>query len=202
MLPAHQGLVAALPLVRASVQTSSNTSSSSGGIFIIPNYTFFVELILFVIVLVIVAKWILPPIQAALDERQRTVRGALQAADEDRVESDRIERERDAVLDAARSEGRRVMEEARRRADGLRDEARVRADEERQRRVSEALAGFAAERPALRAEALQDIDRLVVAAAEQVLGAPVDIRRHAGIIDAAVEQVTAMQGAGAGAAAR
>lgn len=195
------GLVAAaLPLVRQAAG-NSKTTSSSGGIFIIPNYTFFVELILFVLVLGVVAKWILPPIQKTLDERQQRVRGALQAADEDRVESDRIEREREAVLDGARSEARRLMEEARRRAEGLREAARSRAEEERQRRLAEAVATFEAERPLLRAEAMRGVERLVVAAAEQVIGAPVDPRRHMGVVEAAVEAIaSAGQTAGAGTA--
>lgn len=195
------GLVAAaLPLVRQA-SGNSKTTSSSGGIFIIPNYTFFAELILFVLVLGVVAKWILPPIQKTLDERQQRVRGALQAADEDRAESDRIEREREAVLDGARSEARRLMEEARRRAEGLREAARTRAEEERQRRLGDALATFEAERPLLRAEAMRGVERLVVTAAEQVIGAPVDPRRHMGVVDAAIEAVaSAGQTAGAGTA--
>lgn len=195
------GLVAAaLPLVRQAAG-NSKTTSSSGGIFIIPNYTFFAELILFVLVLGVVAKWILPPIQKTLDERQQRVRGALQAADEDRAESDRIEREREAVLDGARSEARRLMEEARRRAEGMREAARARAEEERQRRLADALAAFEAERPLLRAEAMRGVERLVVTAAEQVIGAPVDPRRHMGVVDAAIEAVaSAGQTAGAGTA--
>ena len=80
------------------------------GVFIVPNWTFFVELILFVIVLGVVAKWILPPIQAALDERQQAVRGSMRAADEHRDEAHQLDQERGVVLEGARGEARRLLE--------------------------------------------------------------------------------------------
>lgn len=175
---------ALVPFARAA---GGRPSGSIGGIFIIPNATFFAELILFMLVLGIVAKWILPSIQQALTDREQTVRGGLHAADEGRVESERLERERLVVLEGGREEARRLIDEARRRADGLREAARARADAERHQRLGQALASFEAERPLLRADALRGVGALVAVAAEQVLGGPVDMGHHVQVVDAAVE---------------
>ena len=47
------------------------TSSGNGGNFLIPNGTFVVELVIFLVVLGVVAKWILPPLKAVSETRQR-----------------------------------------------------------------------------------------------------------------------------------
>ncbi len=179
---------AVVPFARAA---DSKSSSSSGGIFIVPNATFFAELILFMIVLGIVAKWILPPIQKALADRQEAVRSGLHAADEGRVESERLERERVALLEGARDEARRLIDEARRHADGLRDAARARAEDERHARLASALAAFDAERPLVRAEAMRGVGQLVETAAGQVLGSPVDLARHAHVVEAVIDSLSA-----------
>lgn len=168
------------------------------GVFIVPNWTFFAELILFVIVLGVIAKWILPPIQAALDERQQAVRGSLRAADEHRDEAHQLDQEREGVLDGARGEARRLLEQARSRAAELREAARADAEAERGRRLAAAQQVLDAERPLLRVAAMQDIDRLVADAASRVLGVPVDIERHRELIEAVVAQSSGREAAAAG----
>ena len=73
-------------------------------IFLLPNATFFVELILFLVIFGVVAKVILPPIQAAMDERARTVRAAQEASDEGQAEAERLVETRVEVLERARAE--------------------------------------------------------------------------------------------------
>ena len=41
--------------------------------FLIPNGTFFVVLIIFLIVLAVIGKFVVPPIKAVLEEREETV---------------------------------------------------------------------------------------------------------------------------------
>ncbi len=50
--------------------------------FLVPNATFFVELIAFLIVVFVLGKWVLPPIAKAMDQRQGTIRQALTDAEE------------------------------------------------------------------------------------------------------------------------
>lgn len=154
-----------------------------GSIFLLPNGTFFVELILFIVVLGIVAKFILPPVQRTLRERERIVRSSLQAGEEGRAEADRLAAEREAVLQRARAEARARYDEAAQANEERRTEARARAEQERARLVAEAAGQLEAERQAARAAAMAGIDALVVAAAARVLGRPVDPSRHQAVLD-------------------
>ncbi len=157
-------------------------------IFLLPNWTFVAELILFMIVLGTIAKFILPPIQKVQREREQTVRASVEAGDTSRVEAERLTAEAEQVLASAREEARRVLDEARQGGERLRTEERAQADAERQRLVDAAAAEIAAERAAVRAEALDGAASLIVAAAEQVLGASIDPSRHQDVIDAVVHQ--------------
>ena len=50
-------------------------------IFLLPNGTFFVELAVFLFIVFALMKWILPPINKALEDRQNQIRTSLEAAD-------------------------------------------------------------------------------------------------------------------------
>lgn len=170
----------------------------TGSIFLIPNGTFFVELILFVIVLAIVGTFILPPIRRTLEERDRIVRSSLQAGEEGRVEADRLVAEREAVLARARAEARARFDEVAQANEERRAEARGRAEEERARLVAEATGQLEAERRRARQEVMGDVGTLVVTAAEQVLGRRIDPSRHQGILNEAVRQAAGEASTGGG----
>lgn len=156
-------------------------------IFLLPNGTFFVELILFVIVLGVVAKLILPPIQKTLAERERIVRSSLQAGEEGRSEADRLAAERDGVLARARAEARARYDEAAKATEERRADARRRGEAERERQVAAAAGQLEAERRAAREAAMGDLGSLVLSAASQVLGRPVDPARHRAVLDEVAE---------------
>jgi len=49
---------------------------STGSIFLLPNGTFFVELVVVVVILWLVTKYILPPLNKAMEARQEKIRRA------------------------------------------------------------------------------------------------------------------------------
>jgi F-type H+-transporting ATPase subunit b len=157
-------------------------ASSGSSNFIIPNGTFFVELIIFIIVLGIVAKFILPPIQKVMRERDDLVRREQDSADSARREAARLDAERLQTLASARSEAREILQDASRQVDDLVQEARARGQQEHDRRVQEASAGIDAERDRVRAELLERAEALVVQAAERIVGGGLDVERHRALI--------------------
>jgi F-type H+-transporting ATPase subunit b len=164
---------------------ASGNSGSGGDIELIPNGTFIFELILFIIVLGIIAKYILPPVQKAIDDREGRVRAALDASDEGRAQADALVVAAEATVVRARAEARAILEEANAAAERARDEAHARAGAEHDRIVSAATAAVDAERGSLRDELIGGLDTLVVAAAERVIGARVEASRHREVLDAA-----------------
>jgi F-type H+-transporting ATPase subunit b len=95
--------------------------------FLIPNGTFFFVLIIFLIVLGVIGKWVVPPISKVLRERDAMVKQTVEdnrksaeqftAADSDyQAEMAKARGEASRVRDNARAEGRKILEDMRGRA--------------------------------------------------------------------------------------
>ena len=170
-------------------------SSGNGGNFLIPNGTFVVELVIFLIVLGVVAKWILPPLKEVSETRQARVSSASQKAEEARAESQIVLVERDRVLTEARAQARVLVDHANQGADQAVQNGRQRGQQEYDRLVNASRAATADEGRQAREELTGRLDTLVAAAAERVLGSRVDVDQHRALID---EAIAAAAGGGAG----
>jgi F-type H+-transporting ATPase subunit b len=90
--------------------------------FLIPNGTFFVVLLIFLIVLAVIGTFVVPPITRVLHERDEMVTKTLEnnrqsdrqfaAAESDyEAEMARARREASGIRDEARADGRKILEE-------------------------------------------------------------------------------------------
>jgi F-type H+-transporting ATPase subunit b len=95
--------------------------------FLIPNGTFFFELLLFLVVLWILAKKIVPRINAMLEQRQATIRQQFEDAEKAREEAEKVQREYTEALAETRREISRLREEANAEKAQIIDEARAAA---------------------------------------------------------------------------
>jgi F-type H+-transporting ATPase subunit b len=170
--------------------SAAASSSGNGGNFLIPNGTFVVELVIFLVVLGIIAKWILPPLQQVSETRRVRVRTELEKAEAARAEAEGVLAERDRVLSEARSQARGVIDHANQGADAALEQGRARGQEEYERLVEASRREVAAERSRARQELVARLDSLVVSAAERVLGNHVDPGRHRELIHEAVAVAT------------
>jgi len=177
------GGLGSVPAHAVPIDAHATTIAS---IFLIPNGTFFAELVLFVVVLGVVSKFVLPPLQAAMDERARVVRDALQASDEGHSEAERLVSERREVLDRARAEARSHVEAAGIAATELYEAARSSGLAEHDAILSEARPRIDAERSNLEQALMARMGALALAAAGSVVGERIDGERHRDVIDAVV----------------
>ncbi|MBV8967384.1 MAG: F0F1 ATP synthase subunit B [Mycobacteriaceae bacterium] len=97
--------------------------------FLIPNGTFFVVLVIFLIVLGVIGTFVVPPIMRVLHERDEMVTKTVEN-----------NRESDKQFAAAESDYEAAMARARREASGIRDEARTEG-----RKILEEMKGRASE---------------------------------------------------------
>jgi len=164
----------------------ASSSSSSNSNFLIPNGTFVFELVMFIIVLGVVAKFILPSLQKAMSDRESTVRASFAAGDEGRIEADRLARERESVLEAAHAEARTIVEAASREVERLREEAQARGQQVFERELEIAKTTITRESSTLREEMIAKLDEIVVKAAERVIGVDVDPTKHREAIAGAI----------------
>jgi len=124
--------------------------------FLIPNGTFFFELILFLVVLWILGRYIIPRISGILENRQKLIQQQFDDAEAARERLEQAEREYKEALAETRREASRLREEAASEKSAIIEEARGVARDEATEIVERAQAQVEAERQqainALRAE--------------------------------------------------
>jgi F-type H+-transporting ATPase subunit b len=163
--------------------------------FLVPNGTFFVELVAFIIVVFVIGRYILPPINKVMNERQSTIHQALIDAEEAKRRSAAAEEEYKRILGEARMQARSVVEEANKMAEQARSERRQQAEAEYERIVSSASAEVEAQTRRAQEELRAQTAELAIAVAEKVLGEGIDRNAQTSFIDRTIDQVAASSGA-------
>jgi F-type H+-transporting ATPase subunit b len=154
--------------------------------FLVPNGTFIVELIGFLIVLGVVARYLLPPINRALHERQARIQAELDAADKARTEAAAADDERRRELEDARRRGREILEAAERAAERARADGAASAQEEHDRIVASATQEVNLAKQRALDEATTQVGQLVMEVVERVIGREVDERAHRDLVEEAI----------------
>lgn len=114
--------------------------------FLVPNATFVVELIAFAIIVFILAKFVIPPINKAMTDRQNQIRKEFADLDEAQADARRAESDYKAQLADARHEAARIREDAREQGAAIIADMRSQAQEESERILRHARAQLEAER--------------------------------------------------------
>jgi len=159
--------------------------------FLVPNSTFIVELVAFLIVVFVLGRYVLPPINKIMEERQATIRQALADADEAKRRAAEAQEEYKRIVSEARTQARTVVEEANKMAELNRTERRQQAEAEYERIVASASAEVEAQTRRAQEELRQQAADLAIAVAEKVLGEGIDRNAQAGFINRTIDQVTA-----------
>jgi len=152
--------------------------------------SFLAEVIAFIVMIAILARWVYPRILAAAEARQRQVAGELAAAQRAREEAEQRLKDAEAKLQEARAQASEVMEGANRLAEQLRADGRARAEEDAKRIIENARRDIEAEREKALDSVRAQVADLVVAAAERVVGESLDLTRQRQLIERAIQEVT------------
>ena len=172
---------------------------TTASIFLLPNGTFFVELVIFVVLMVIIGKKIIPTINKAVAERPERVRTALDAADQARTDAEAADDQRRAVLEEARQTAREIVAEANRTAEAVRVDAQARGQAEFERIVGGAEAEVARARQGAVEEAGNRVGEIAMTVVARVIGRPVSAEAHHDLIVEAVSALHAGTAASSGA---
>jgi F-type H+-transporting ATPase subunit b len=174
--------------------------TTATSIFLVPNGTLIIEFIAFLIVLGVMAKYILPPINKALKERQEQIRTELEAADAAKSDAEAADEARRAALEDARHQAREIVAQANRTAEQVGSDAQSRGQSEYDRLLGAAESEVRLARQRALEEAASRLGEVVVDVVERVIGREVDANAHRDLI---AEAVTALNDdvAGADAAA-
>ena len=169
--------------------------------FLVPNGTFIVELLGFLIVLAFIARVVLPPVNRALVARQAQIQSELAAADPARAEAAAADEERRQALEEARRRAREIVEQASRSAERVRADAAAEGEEEHDRILASASAEVDRARQRALEEATVQMGQLVMDVVERVIGREVDADVHRDLVDEAIAAVNVDGGSSTGATA-
>ena len=157
-----------------------------GSLFLIPNATFIVELIAFLAVLGVIARYVLPPLKQATTQRQEQIRESLEAAERAKAEADETRAQRQGIIDEAREQARQIVAQANANAERVRSEGVERGQQEYDRLVASAEAEITLARQRAVDEVSSRVAGLVLSVAQQVIGREIDASSHQALIDEAV----------------
>ena len=168
--------------------------------FLVPNGTFFVELIAFGIIVWILAKFVIPPINRAMTARQEAIRKEFADLEEAKSEAHKAEEEFKAQIADARHEAAKIREEAREQGAQIVSEARDTAQSEAARIVEHGHAQVRAERQQAIASLRAEVGTLAIDLAGRIVGESLDDdERSTRVVDRFLADVESMQTAEAAA---
>jgi F-type H+-transporting ATPase subunit b len=147
--------------------------------------------IAFFILLGFMARWVLPRLNAMLEERRQKIQGQLEEAERTRRDADRLLAEYREKLRDARGEANRIIEESRKTADQLRRDVQAKAEQEGEAIVARAREAIAAERDRTFEELRAQVAVLAVDLAGVVVGKELDAQAHRRLIDEYIDGVEA-----------
>jgi F-type H+-transporting ATPase subunit b len=142
--------------------------------FLVPNATFFVELAAFALLLFLLAKYVIPPINRAMTARQEAIRAQFAELDEAKSEAHAAEEEFKSQIADARHEAARIREEAREQGARIIAEMREQAQTEAARIVEHAHAQIEADRKAAMASLRNEVGTLATTLAGRIVGESLD----------------------------
>lgn len=144
--------------------------------FLIPNGTFFFVLIIFLILLGVIAKWVVPPISKVLREREAMVQKTV----EDNRRAAQLRAAADAdyrkVMATARREATNVREEARAEGRQIVEDARARGNAEVSSVLQQATEALTEQSRGVTADLQTSVETLAAQLASRVLGVEVTTR--------------------------
>ncbi len=144
---------------------------------------------------------VFPNVRQAFEQRTERIRSALEEAEANRAEAQRLLDDYKERLSGAREEARRIVEEAREAAEHARREIITRAEQDARNILERAEREIDAQRNHALAQLRREVGELAVAIAGRIVHEQLDGERHLRLVDDYIDELTAgSSDGGAGAA--
>ena len=152
--------------------------------FLVPNGTFLVELAAFALLFFLLAKYVIPPINRAMVNRQNAIRKEFDDLEKARADASAAEAEFKAQIADARHEAARIREEAREQGATIVAEMRQQGEAEKARIVENGHLQIAAERQQAVASLRAEVGTLATTLAGRIVGESLeDDERSGRVVD-------------------
>ncbi len=151
---------------------------------LLPNGTFIAELIAFLLILFILGKWVVPPINRALTERQENIKERFDELDRAQKSAQETEEKYRSALADARQEAGQIRQQAHEDGEKIVAESREKAGAEGARIVEAAHKQTESDRQAAQVQLRGHIGKLSTDLASKIVGESLeDDTRQRGIVE-------------------
>lgn len=153
------------------------------------NLTLVIQMLVFAAFVWFTMKFVWPPLQKALDERQRKIAEGLSAAERGRRELELAQHRITDDIKHAKIQAAEIIEKANFRAAQLIEEAKEEARQQVEHQAKVASEHLAQEVNRAKESLRKEIGRLAVAGAEKILMREIDEKRSSLLIDNLIEEI-------------
>jgi len=153
------------------------------------NATLIGQMITFALLVWFTMKFIWPPLFDSLEERRKKIAEGLAQAEKGQEEMRLAEKKAKSVLKEAKEQSSEIVNLAQKRANELVEESKDAAKKEGERMILVAKAQIEQDMQKAKEDLRQEVARLAMTAAEQILGAEIDQAKHQEIISKVSNQL-------------
>lgn len=147
------------------------------------NATLIAQIINFLILLAILAKFAYKPIVKALEDRQAKIKADIDAAEQGKTAAEQLQKEYQAQLAQARTEAQKIVDKAMKIAQQNKDEILAEAKDEHARLLKNAREEIEREREYALAQLRNEVVVLSVAAASKIVRKNLDAETNKQLVD-------------------
>lgn len=153
------------------------------------NATLIAQLITFALFVWFTMRYVWPPLNQALEERQAKIADGLAAAERGHRELDLAQERVKDELKQAKAQSAQIIENANRRADQMIEDAKSQARIEGQRLVDQAKAEILREVEQAKSALRQQVGAIAIYGAEQILAKEIDESANSDILNKLIEKI-------------
>lgn len=153
------------------------------------NATLIGELIAFTVFVWFCMKYVWPPLNNAIEERQNKIADGLAATERAEKDLELTQAKMAEQLKEAKIQSAEIIEQAKKRATQIVDEETQKGHDEREKIIAQGSAEVEAERNRVKEELRQQVSVLAIAGAEKILERQIDAAAHSDILDKLVAEL-------------
>ncbi|WP_194756558.1 F0F1 ATP synthase subunit B [Aliidiomarina indica] len=153
------------------------------------NATLIGLMIAFVVFVLFCMKFVWPPLNNAIEERQKKIADGLAASELAEKDLEQARKQADDELKAAKLEAATLIDQAKKRAAKLVEEETQRGHAEREKIIASGYAEVEAERNRVREELRKQLGVLAIAGASKIIEREVDAQKQSDIVEKLVAEL-------------
>lgn len=153
------------------------------------NMTLIGELIAFIVFVLFCMKFVWPPLNNAIEARQKKIADGLAAGEKAEKSLEEAQAKVADELKDAKAQAAEIIAQAKKRADETIEDGKKRGEQEREKIVAAGHAEVEAERNRLREELRKQVAVLAVAGASKIIEREIDKDAHSDIVEKLVAEL-------------